>query len=746
MAKEKFNTEQIKKANELERAEQDKYRVILTEAEQKELVDQIIYTVDKDESDRQEYMDIRKECRDLYEGKRQQKTEPWVGCANVSTQVVTMVVEVLHSRLFPAAWNEDLIYWKPQEKTDLENVENVDKFMSWVIKDIGMREVIDDYVHNLILDGTAVLKIRWYPEWRWVQRKIPRKDFSLRRIKNVLMSWFGGKKNIQTEQQLYDIKYEYKKFERCKVEVIDLEDFGFPLFSVPSAKEEELEYNWHRFYPSLSSLEELQEKGVYENVDKIGTYLEDFVLKGTKKADIEAEHTRITQNKYNQRLECIEMYMHYKGEEIIVTIDKRTKTFLGAKSIFSISKIGERPFVIGQLIRRTNRIIGKGLAEIVAPHQKEMDAIHNQRLDAGTLAINPIGVYRAGSGFEPDKVDITPGLWIPVDDMNDAKWLVVPNNVMVSFQEERMLMELIEKITSVGAYQSGQESDVIRSRATARGTMAIIQQGEVRFNILGKRVQGSISRALNKILRQYQEKIPPGLAMRVLGPDGEQLFPENIAPEDLAGNYDSYLVLDATGGSKDVDRKIKATAYEYLIQNPLVAQNPSGLWQLTADVMKSLGYTTVEQVIGEKPVASPTARLVQEENYLAMQGRPIKISDQDNVMEHLMGHMAFRNSIEFAMMPPEYVAAFDEHIAQTKLQMTRAVMQQQLQQQGGQPGVPQQPGMMPNPMGGNVGQPSTPVAAGPAPASPGFSGMAPDETAPGAGIYGAGEETPNFGP
>jgi hypothetical protein len=727
MAKDKVDKKQMEKAEQLEKEEQSKYKISISKVKQQELVDKICYLVDKDEADRKEFIQTRQECRDLYEGKRPPKSDPWPNCANVSTQIITMVVEILHSRLFPSVWNENLIYWKPMEKTDLENVENISKFMKWVIKDMGMREVMDDFVHNLILDGTAILKIRWTPEWKWVQRKLPKKDFSIKRIKNVMMQWFGGKKKVETEEQLYDITYEYKKFEKCRIEVIDLEDVGFPLYSVPSAREEELEYIWHKFYPTYETLLGLQDKGVYENVDDIGDNLEEGIrIEGTKKSDIDAEHTKVTQNKYNQQLECVEMYMKYEDEDIIVTIDKKTKTFLGAKSIFSISKIGEKPFVIGQLIRRTNRMLGKSIAEIVMPHQKEMDAIHNQRLDAGTMAINPIGIYRAGSGFEPEKVDIEPGLWLPVDDINDAKWIVVPNNVMVSFQEEKMLMELIEKITSVGAYQSGQESDVIRSRATARGTMAIIQQGEVRFNILGKRIQSTLSRALNKILRQYQEKIPPGMAMRVLGIDGEQLFPENIAPEDLAGNYDSYLVMDSTGGSKDVDRQVKATAYQFFMQNPFVANNPAGMWQLTSDTAKSMGIENVEEIIGQKPVGPPITKTVQEENYLAMQGRPIKISDTDNVVEHLIGHMMFRGSLEFAMMPPEYIAAFDEHLSQTKLQLARGVIQSQMgdsavqapPQQPMNPMALQQGGMGGNQAGAGMGLGEQPGMAANAPTAP----------------------------
>jgi len=66
--------------------------------------------------------------------------------------------------------------------------------------------------------------------------------------------------------------------------------------------------------------------------------------------------------------------------------------------------------------------------------ENEMNSIHNQRLDAGTMSIIPMGVYRAGSGLTPEEIQVRPGLWIPVDDINDIKYLVMPNNVLVSFQ------------------------------------------------------------------------------------------------------------------------------------------------------------------------------------------------------------------------------------------------------------------------------------------------------------------------
>ena len=72
--------------------------------------------------------------------------------------------------------------------------------------------------------------------------------------------------------------------------------------------------------------------------------------------------------------------------ECIFFIEAKTKTFLGAMPLIEVSRINKRPFVIAQLIKRTNRMYGKGIGDFVKELQKEMDSIHNQRLDAGTMS------------------------------------------------------------------------------------------------------------------------------------------------------------------------------------------------------------------------------------------------------------------------------------------------------------------------------------------------------------------------
>ena len=68
-----------------------------------------------------------KYLKDMYYGKRQPKTIPWKHCSNRSMKIAMAIVEMLHSRVFPMVWNENLVRWSPGDKTDKEKVERINK-------------------------------------------------------------------------------------------------------------------------------------------------------------------------------------------------------------------------------------------------------------------------------------------------------------------------------------------------------------------------------------------------------------------------------------------------------------------------------------------------------------------------------------------------------------------------------------------------------------------------------------------
>ena len=64
-----------------------------------------------------------KRMKELYSGYRQPKTIPWKFCSNRSLRIATSILDMLHSRLYPAVWNEDLCRWRPGNFIDVPKAE-----------------------------------------------------------------------------------------------------------------------------------------------------------------------------------------------------------------------------------------------------------------------------------------------------------------------------------------------------------------------------------------------------------------------------------------------------------------------------------------------------------------------------------------------------------------------------------------------------------------------------------------------
>ena len=588
--------EKDKEIIELEQAETKANKELLLTIEperQREIVEMVLQDIKNEEQNRSEWSSIRADYMKLLKGQRDAKSIPWEGCSNITTMATATHTKLIHSKLFPLAWNEQLIYWKPQEKADIENVDKIQKFMGWVVRqEMKLQDVADRLVQDLVQDGEVVRKVRWEVKYKW------------------LMDETGP---------------VYKCFEKAVVDEIDLEDFYFASDDIQNC-----DFVAQNIYYTLPDLKELANRGIYENVsDTLEPKMIDEYFPEGKRIKMSDDQIAVADAEMrNYPIRVIEWYGKYDidgdgtREECVFWVGYKSKTFLGGKLLTSISKIGERPFVKGPLMKLGDRKVGIGIPELMRGLAAELDAVHNQRIDAGNIAIAPFFFFRSGSSLKPDEIRVGPGVGVPVDDVNDVKLAQFPtSNLAVSFQEERIIIEFIEKLTNASSYQMGRESDVVKSRATASGTLAIISQGEQAFSILGIRCQGVMSRLLSMILHFYQQFMPPGLAERVLNEDaGDMLFANGLSPEDIIGNYDAYMVLDSTAGNKAMARETAMAMMQTLLP---ITQDPSLRWQLMADFVTSMGKVDPEKYIGPKP---PSAQ--QQQAQLAQSGGMNGLSQQ----------------------------------------------------------------------------------------------------------------------
>jgi len=671
--------------SEAEKEENQSLQFNFSKKREQEIVEMVLADKENYEGSRREYMELRKESIKLYEGVREPKNLPWQNCSNISTMVTTAVVDLLAAKLFPLVWNTDAIHWWPQNKASGLTVNAVRKFMRWVCEQAkiyedrqGLHDFIDILLHQLLIDGIIIIKLFW-----------DRQEKDIIAVEQTDIDEITG-------ETIYEERVKREIFENPSLEFVPVENCLFPY----DAKDEQsCDSIIHLTYYKYSQLKEMQAKKLIKNIDeKFESALREIVIKkqGTERSRLDAAGLmQVSAKTRRYSPELLEWYGKYDynddgvEEECVFLVCGETKTYLSGYPLVARSKTNTRPWLIRPFFRRGSSIYGKSVPEQMRHLQKLMDAIHNQRVDAGSIAIAPPVFYRPASGFDPEQHLWGPTQCIPTDDpKNDVLIPTISTNaIQYSFQEERVILGLIERLTSVSAYQAGMESDVIKTRATATGTMAIIQQGQQKFNLLAKRVARIVADLLTRLKMLYEENMPPGMAETIVGKDGKQIFPEGLSARDIIGQHFAYLIVDMEAANLAIKQEMMIAKYQALIADPLVNVDPARMWQLRADYLEALGEENPEKYIGSRPESLPTINQDAEEEFNAMMaGRRVEVSPQENAMQHLVAHAAQVQTDRFKQAPPNYQALLLQHIAETQ-ELSLRQMQQQFQAQLAQRGV-----------------------------------------------------------
>lgn len=691
------------KSPESEQQEEDKrqenigVQFTLPEDEKSRVIEMMIEMRKESEHSRTGFMAIREECIRQYEGIKESSDVPWPGHSNVSTMVTTVACDLLHSKLFPMVWNEKSITWQGIEEHDIEIAEVNRTVMSFVTStDMKIQNTMDDLVHMLVVDGTVAVKKYWKTYWVWVTRKIP---------KEAEMYVDEGDGQIKTRIK-EDVSYERIQRERCYIELRPLEKVYIPFNANTYEKdwEDHAEYIIDERWYTLSMLKELQQDGVIDpniDLDKVvkGAMDETEEFKATEKARQEAEGSApsVDARKEMYKIKCLEGEILYdvdkdgRREKCVFLIAENLKLYLSGKPMHAVSKVSRSSWLIRPFLRRPGRAYGKSIPELVRHLHNELDNIHNQRLDAGNMAIAPFFFYRAASGTKARRIIAGPATGIPLNDPErDVKFPTFPSHgLQVSFQEEKLVMELIERLTYLTPAMLGKET---ASRPTARGTLAVIAQGEQKFGLIGQRVQAIVCDLLTDIRQKYEEHMPPETWSRIMGREMKRKWP---SPEAMIGMYEAKMQLDLTSMDQDTERQLAGMMYQTMGFDPIVMQNPVFMWEVRADYLRAMRRTPVERYIGPRPQTEMDANDAEEVfSMLEQEMVNIPLGDPSTLLPHLM---KMRESDRYKRFTPEAMVAFNEYIRKLKMAYIDNVMKgmeaNAARPQQGAPGAGQAPGL-----------------------------------------------------
>lgn len=629
------------------------------------------------------YNDRIKKMKDIYYGNRIPKVLPWIHCSNRSLKITMAIVEMLHAQMFPQVWNEDLIRWKPVERTDKKISERITKFMKWWIQNhTKKRNFFDKWVKTNLAYGDTFTETTWHIDYidTGLVNETPvtdefgiqlyekdgtpsiSKDKQLKVEERTLTEIFPkenvyfqeGQKDIYNDPIIIKAKYNYSDFEQMEDEgkAVNVSE---AIHEGKQSLKDSLMKNINEFYgmSSLTNIDTLKE------VKLQSTPVE--VLKCYRKFDVDNDGF---------------------AEDIRIIIDPLNRLYLGGVAVKDISKRGRRPIdftKINDYIDNPDGLEGYGFIEMVMPLAEEIDAIFNQVTDSNTLSILRPGFYDPASNLQPQNITMAPNKLIPVPD--PSRNVYFPN---IEIPVERLIvalravLEFIERLTGASSYVMGKESEIVGGSGTATRTQAIMMSAETRFAIPAQRLREGAGRILTTDLDLIQKNIPPGLETRILGEDDEPIFSENeLTSDSIAGEFDAYLMEDPSQGSANAERQLWMVLYQLLLGNPLVAQDPIKLYLVTAQLLKAHGQDP-EEYIGEEPDAAKNFT-PEIENTMMVEGnfKDIKALPTQNHMEHISKHKLLLQSPTLAMLTPgevEQITTFDQHHIQEHMMLMQQMM------------------------------------------------------------------------
>lgn len=684
----------------------------LSEDSERDLADEIMTDHRAALLDRTEWESRLADWNNQYFGILPDKEFPWPGCSNFHVPLTMLGVETLKPRLVQSViGNEPIVYAKPTESSDEMRAERVELFLNWQLpSEVDIAPLVVESAHTYLNPGVVVAKVLWRVDKR--RAKVLRRFPLGTSVDDIFRQLFGPAnpesfakdpkdddyyvgtlknpgatsrevrvKFVATPDEiLAAVERDEVLYEGPRVELVDPIDIITPANA--GSDVQRMPFVQHRQYLYESELRQRVKLGqLYaDRVDELvnvvrgtgETSLDSADIK-TRRAEAEGVEADGASDVRDTQFEIIEDYRLYDidddgwGEEIVVwTAPHLPGKILGYDYLDNICGHGKRPLVIARYMPIPGRFYGLSFPEVVRGIQEEINSIHNQRVDYGTIQNAPRYFYRASSSHNPTAYRVPPGGGIPIE--NPQSDIFVPNwngSPAWGQAEEALLYQYFERLTGLTDLALGRQPNRVGATRTASGTNALLSEASLRFETSMRHFQRFWIEIFEHVLALDGQYLPPNKEFRVTG-----RLPEIVRIEDrmeLTGRYDLRLSSTTETLNREVvrtDAQIKLNA----ALNPIALQlgiiGTKGLIRLYRNFFKAYGEGDPDLVVEIPPegvVHSP-----EEELAMWVSGGDSRPHPMENVVLHLDTHVAQRGDSQVQLvLGPSGLAKLDAHIAAT---------------------------------------------------------------------------------
>jgi hypothetical protein len=270
--------------------------------------------------------------------------------------------------------------------------------------------------------------------------------------------------------------------------------------------------------------------------------------------------------------------------------------------------------------------------------------IHNQQLDNATIAntrwfLGRKGAVKADTRIWPGRFLTVPN---PESDVKAMQLGEVYNSMRAL---EVSVMSYMERRSGVSDYSLGRESSVLGDRATATGTLAIIQEGNRRFDLNIRDVRETYAKVGRHVFMLNNQYRPKDLAYVLQGEAGEFTEMAFDLPEEMVAHK---LGFELTASSATINKGVEQAGLTQLLgilmqnmqagqQAILLLGNPNipgeakeftvkymaGLNQIVRRLAASFGEKDTAYLVPELPPPAPPQGAPNGMGGQAGQGLPV---------------------------------------------------------------------------------------------------------------------------
>lgn len=371
--------------------------------------------------------------------------------------------------------------------------------------------------------------------------------------------------------------------------------------------------------------------------------------------------------------------------EVVYQIPYALRKIVRADYLDVVLPHARRPFADLHYRRVSGRWYSSSMADDLQAINIEVDVIVNAINNNQELINNPFFFYQPAA-FTMDSAGptgIQPGQGIPVMDPNGVSFPKFNQQPLSNFSAMDSLLMYADKL-SVSPQNTG-SSQARNAPRTARGTLALISEGNVKTDIIITRAQkGGWNELMHQLFGLYQAFMPEGKYYYVTG----KKRPRHITAEEMRGRFEFSFSGNTVNTNREVLRTMSQVRYNTAMTHPDYSTDPRARRNLLQDFLRhhSEGVdvdTLMPAMPGEGGYAHPPMSQ-QDENRAMQLGMHVSVLPTDMHQEHLQVMDRFEDSKEFEQWEQWKVSMYAAHKNDHNNLLQQQILMQQEQANAGQ--------------------------------------------------------------